>query len=292
MYGGMNGAVLPSPGYHSDMQILMENMERLSGTLQRNRQEWLSVQDGLARVERLQGRLTRDGQLPLTNGDAQSHDNHDPTTAAPPADESPTTLHLQTALAAANDQIASLKDTFVHQQAVQEDYRSALEDSKILIRNYWTEEQKYISELHTYYKTELDAARRETIEAQLVHQAWQARLKGLGEGVTKAFKAREEEGEPWKRKIAALKEENRILRRCVGWDPAPVDEEDEVEEEEELNVGPGRGRGSRGSQGGAEAVGAGGGQQEQQQQQQGQPGSRFLSRFLSGASGLREDSRE
>ena len=56
MYGGMNGAALPSPGYHSDMQILMENMERLSGTLQRNRQEWLSVQDGLARVERLQVR--------------------------------------------------------------------------------------------------------------------------------------------------------------------------------------------------------------------------------------------
>ena len=221
-----------------------------------------------------------------------AHDNHDPiTTAAPPVDETPTTLHLQTSLAAANDQIASLKDTFVHQQAVQEDYRSALEDSKILIRNYWTEEQKYISELHTYYKTELDAARRETIEAQLVHQAWQARLKGLGEGVTKAFKAREEEGEPWRRKIAALKEENRILRRCVGWDPAPVDEEDEMEEEEELNVGPGRGRGSRGSQGGAEAVGAGGGQQEQQQQQ-GQPGSRFLSRFLTDTSAVRENLRE
>ena len=56
MYGNSNNnnVVLSSPGYHSDMQILMDNMERLSGTLQRNRQEWSQVQDGLARVERLQ----------------------------------------------------------------------------------------------------------------------------------------------------------------------------------------------------------------------------------------------
>jgi hypothetical protein len=34
---------------------------------------------------------------------------------------------------------------------------------------------------------------------------------------------------PWKRRIAALKEENRILRAKVGWDP-PVDSDDEGEE--------------------------------------------------------------
>jgi hypothetical protein len=54
MYGGNQNVVLTSPGYHSDMQVLMENMEKLSTTLHRNRQEWLQVQDGLARVERLQ----------------------------------------------------------------------------------------------------------------------------------------------------------------------------------------------------------------------------------------------
>lgn len=56
MYGGANNnnVVLSSPGYHSDMQLLMDNMERLSTTLQRNRQEWQQVQDGLARVEKLQ----------------------------------------------------------------------------------------------------------------------------------------------------------------------------------------------------------------------------------------------
>lgn len=57
MYGGMNGAIMPSAGHYSDMQALMQNMENLSGWLEQNRQEWSAVQDGLARVERLQVRL-------------------------------------------------------------------------------------------------------------------------------------------------------------------------------------------------------------------------------------------
>ena len=54
MYSGMNGSIMPSAGHYSDMQTLMQNMEHLSGWLEQNRQEWSLVQDGLARVERLQ----------------------------------------------------------------------------------------------------------------------------------------------------------------------------------------------------------------------------------------------
>lgn len=48
--GGLNG--MPSAGHHSDMQTLMQNMETLSGWLQQNREDFLSVQDGLEQVER------------------------------------------------------------------------------------------------------------------------------------------------------------------------------------------------------------------------------------------------
>lgn len=41
---------------------------------------------------------------------------------------------------------------------------------------------------------------------------------------------------PYKRRIAALKEENRVLRKMVGWD-APVDSEDEEELDEEASRG-------------------------------------------------------
>lgn len=48
--GGLNG--MPSAGHYSDMQTLMQNMETLSGWLQQNREDFLSVQDGLEQVER------------------------------------------------------------------------------------------------------------------------------------------------------------------------------------------------------------------------------------------------
>lgn len=54
MYTGMNGGVMPSAGHYSDMQTLMQNMENLSGWLEQNRQDWALVQEGLAKVERLQ----------------------------------------------------------------------------------------------------------------------------------------------------------------------------------------------------------------------------------------------
>lgn len=53
MYNGMNGAVLPSAGQYADMQLLMQNMETLSGYMQQNREEWARVQEGLERVERM-----------------------------------------------------------------------------------------------------------------------------------------------------------------------------------------------------------------------------------------------
>jgi hypothetical protein len=52
-FGGQNQVSI-HPGHYSDMQAMMENMEKLSETLQRNREEWLQVQEGLAKVERLQ----------------------------------------------------------------------------------------------------------------------------------------------------------------------------------------------------------------------------------------------
>ncbi|TKA34783.1 hypothetical protein B0A54_13996 [Friedmanniomyces endolithicus] len=52
----VNGVILPSAGHYADMQTLMQSMETLSGWLQQNREEWASLQEGLARVERVQAR--------------------------------------------------------------------------------------------------------------------------------------------------------------------------------------------------------------------------------------------
>lgn len=54
----------------------------------------------------------------------------------------------------------------------------------------------------------------------------------MNEELRRAVQSREEEKLPYTRKIAALKEENRVLRGLAGWQPAEDDssgDEDDLE---------------------------------------------------------------
>lgn len=66
-------------------------------------------------------------------------------------------------------------------------------------------------------------------------------MERLSEGVREAMRARAEEKRPWLGRIQGLKEENRVLRKMVGWEPPAEDSEDEEEGEQ--------GAGQRGSVG-------------------------------------------
>ena len=98
------------------------------------------------------------------------------------------------------------------------------------MRQYCFEQQNHIVALHQNYQQALAQSRSETMEAQLTHQGWQASLQRLSEGVRAALKAREEEGMPYKRRIAALKEENRVLRAKAGWEPLQDSEDEDSDE--------------------------------------------------------------
>lgn len=153
---------------------------------------------------------------------------------------------LQTALAAANTRIAALERTFHEQTALQQHFEDAHTETTERIRQYCFEQQKHVVALHQHYTQLLAQSRSETVEAQLTHQAWQAALQRLSEGVRSALRSSEEEKMPEKRRIAALKEENRVLRAMVGWQPAlpDSDEEDGGEVEER--------RGRTGAEGGVQ----------------------------------------
>lgn len=124
------------------------------------------------------------------------------------------------------------------------------------IRTYCFEQQNHILALHQHYTTLLSQSRNETIEAQLTHQAWQAGLKRLNEGLREAFKAREEEKRPWLGKIRALQEENRILRKIAGWE---VKDETDSSDDEEEEIEDGLERGRRSQLGAREERHRGGG---------------------------------
>lgn len=165
-----------------------------------------------------------------------------------PANDSPTVLQLQNQLAEAHRQMLDLKESFEQLKTVQEEYSKGIEAATQMAREYQNKEESYIQSLHEHYSAQLLQARNETIEAQLTHQAWQARLQTLNETVKAAYKAREEEGQPYRKRIAALKEENRILRAQAGWEP-PLYSDDDAEDEEHGFGGDGRRHSSRASKG-------------------------------------------
>ncbi|EME87972.1 uncharacterized protein MYCFIDRAFT_101065, partial [Pseudocercospora fijiensis CIRAD86] len=138
-----------------------------------------------------------------------------------------TVSQLHTALANANSRIASLERSYQEQFRLQQMYEETLQDTTARIRQYCFEQQNHIIALHQHYTQLLSQSRSETVEAQLTHQAWQAGLQRLSEGVRAAMKARDDEGMPYKKRIAALKEENRVLRQKVGWEPLMDSDEEE-----------------------------------------------------------------
>lgn len=81
--------------------------------------------------------------------------------------------------------------------------------------------------VHQHYNALLTASRKETMQAQLTHQAWQGSLTRVSEYVRLAMRENAEGSLPYRKRIAALKEENRLLRSKAGWEPASDSEEDE-----------------------------------------------------------------
>ncbi|KAK4896095.1 hypothetical protein LTR27_005952 [Elasticomyces elasticus] len=262
----MNGNILPSAGHYADMQTLMASMETLSGWLQQNREEWAQLQEGLGRVERLHpGTLSAAGIEHLGGEGSASLNGGEVQQAAAPRptddnDQRPTLTALQTQLSASHSRISSLESQLRSQETLQTLYESTLTDATDRIRQYCFAQQSYITSLHSHYLGLLEQSREEVVEAQLVHQGWQEGLGRLSGMVREALRSSEEAGLPWVGEVKGLREENRRLRKMVGWSEPP-DSEDETEERE--GYGQQRRERGRASQGSNEAVrgdeGGGGG---------------------------------
>lgn len=183
----------------------------------------------------------------------------------------PTTLHLTHQIGSLQARLQTLEAQLVTHERLATLYESTLAEATDRIRQYCFEQQNYVISLHQHYTRLLEQSGREVVEAQMVHQAWQEGLGRLSGLVREAWKSREAEKRPWVGKVRGLREENRLLRRMLGWEDAPPDsdeeaeeageegeEEDEEQEEREPgDGGVGRG-GARGLQGGGGGLAAGG----------------------------------
>lgn len=211
---------MPAAGHYSDMQTLMQNMETLSGWLQQNREDFLRVQEDLERVERIQVRQPTD--TAGENGDAMLDANA----------QSPTITGLQRELDSAKAHIETLEAHNGEHLRLQSQYEDVLTEAVDRTRNYVFQQNEYIVSLHQHYIQLLQDSRKETISAQLIHQGWQASLSRLDTELKNAIKAREQEKDPFRRRIAMLKEENRVMREKLGWEKIVHDSDEEDEESE------------------------------------------------------------
>ncbi|PSK36044.1 hypothetical protein B9Z65_5859 [Elsinoe australis] len=221
---GLGSAIMPSAGHHQDMAHVWGLVEQLSGILHENRERWEELQSGIARAQIPQG--TQNGE---SNGEANG----------PPPEE--TIAELQTKLVEAERKIETLAAAYKDQAHLVTEYENGFHEMVKLLRDRYNERSTEINGIHTYYHQLLLASRNETLQAQLTHQAWQASLSRVSEGVRSAYKEKSEQSLPYLRKIAALKEENRLLRQKVGWNPPSDSSGDEDEGEGEGEVS-GRGR--------------------------------------------------
>lgn len=127
-----------------------------------------------------------------------------------------------------------MEKTYQDQIRVQQAYEESLSEATERIRHFAFEQQNYITAMQQSYVNIINQHRAEIGEVQRTHHEWQASLGRLNENLRLSLKSREEEGMPWKKRIAALKSENALLRKKAGWDPAPeTDEEDEAEDGDE-----------------------------------------------------------
>lgn len=149
-------------------------------------------------------------------------------------------------LAEAEQYINTLDKAYQDQSELVLSYENGMQSTTAKLRDYIYEQQQATlgkscslahyhtlskmtcSAIHSHYTSLLQASRNETMQAQLTHQAWQTSFSRVSETLREALKHHTLVTAPYKRKVAALKEENRTLRARVGWDP-PSDSEDELE---------------------------------------------------------------
>lgn len=163
--------------------------------------------------------LVRNVQPPPTDTD---------TLTAPPS--SPTAAELSTKLAESERKVEALEAAYTEQAQLVTAYENGMHDTAERLRNFVYEQQQATTAIHAHYNALLETSRNETLQVQVTHQQWQASVSRLAEGVRQAYREDTDKTLPYRRRIAGLKEENRLLRKMAGWDPPEDSSSDEAAE--------------------------------------------------------------
>jgi hypothetical protein len=246
--GGQNGIPmvngLPSGGQQTDMNHLWAVVQQLSQLLEENKAQTRGIVEGVAAI---QGRAAledggevgggiRGGGMREVNGElnsmstslqdcaeSPSKGRHAPgqvymLTQTAAATRTAELTHLQSQLTSAQNTIASLTANNDALQTLNTDYESALALLLDKLRPYAYSQTSAILALHKHYQTLLDQERSTSMGLRLEHAEWQAGLSRVAENARSALRMQGEVEEGLRGRCRELGEENRVLRKMVGWE--------------------------------------------------------------------------
>ena len=107
------------------------------------------------------------------------------------------------------------------------DYESTLSGLMDKLRSYAYEHTTAVVATHRHYNSLLEHERGAALALRCEHAQWQTGLGRVAELAREALRARADECAPGERQVRALRGENRVLRRLVGWEVESDSEEEE-----------------------------------------------------------------
>ncbi|KAH9866114.1 hypothetical protein J1614_008678, partial [Plenodomus biglobosus] len=208
---------LQSGGQQTDMNHLWAVVQQLSQLLEENKAQTQGIVNGVAAI---QGRAAEEGGpvgigMREVNGEIADGLRQGGTTAATRAAE---ISHLQSQLTTANSTISTLSAANTSLNALLTDYEAAITLLLDKLRPYAYNQTSAVLAIHKHYQTLLDQERSTSLALRLEHAEWQAGLSRVAENARAALRSQSEVEEGLRRECKELAEENRVLRRMVGWE--------------------------------------------------------------------------
>jgi hypothetical protein len=147
---------------------------------------------------------------------------------------------LQNDLSSSNNKIEDLSSFVGKLQGLNQDYESALSHLMDKVRPFAQQHSQALLSQKAHYLRLIEEERNQNLELRLEQTRWQESASRINENLKEAMKALTEAELPYIRKIAALKADNKSLRRICGVplmdDSDEDDEEDEIKEAKENGV--------------------------------------------------------
>ncbi|RDI83445.1 hypothetical protein Vi05172_g6586 [Venturia inaequalis] len=219
MNGMSGGHNWPNVGAQADMNVLWEYIQNLSQMHEGIRAQTQHVLNG---VQQIQTRGVDDGGAPHVNGISN---------AGASQSQVAEIVRLQNELSSSNNKIDDLNSYVGKLQGLNQDYEAALSHLMDKVRPFAQQHSQALLSQKAHYLRLIEEERNQNLELRLEQTRFQESASRINDNLKEAMKALTEAELPYIRKIAALKADNKALRRICGV-PLMDDSDDDGEEEE------------------------------------------------------------